>query len=91
MSILKDLLALKPIAEDHDYDELEAAHVAQADEFHSRGSSSHDDAPVLASADEFQVEVDGDDVVLLDGEQTVRLTMPRHVWMDLCRQSLEAE
>lgn len=90
MSILKDLLALKPVAENQD--EWEAAHAAQAEEHFSRHFHGEAErSPVLARSDEFQVEVDGDDVLLLDGEQVVRVTMPRDIWMDLCKQSLDAE
>lgn len=103
MSLLQDLLALKqPVAESHD--ELDAMHAAQADEFHSRIPSVRDmkDEMVanierrramatkeLASADEFRVELDADGFVhILDGEETVRLSMPYEVWTQLCDDTM---
>lgn len=93
MSILKDLLAIKVVDESYDVDpedalaahadELEAAHAAQAHEYHSHGHSHH----VIAHADEFSVELEDDLVHLLDGEGVVRMSMPADVWHSLCRQT----
>jgi hypothetical protein len=45
----------------------------------------------LAGTDEFSVEHDSDDMVhLLDGERTIRVTMPYHDWVELCKQTLRA-
>jgi len=99
MSLLQDLLALKqPIPENQD--EWEAMHAAQSDEHHERSHlHDQDDAPdafdhdmtttELASSDEFSVEHDSDDMVhLLDGERSIRVTMPYHVWLDLCQETV---
>ncbi len=41
---------------------------------------------VIAKADEFRVELDGDEQVhLLDGEDTVRVSMPYVIWKQLTR------
>lgn len=43
----------------------------------------------LAFADEFSVEHDSDDMVhLLDGERHVRVSMPYHVWVELCQETV---
>jgi hypothetical protein len=99
LSLLQDLLALKQAIPENQ-DEWEAAHAAQADEFHSRNHlHDQDDAPgafdhemtttELAGSDEFTVEHDSDDMVhILDGERSIRCTMPYHVWLDLCRETV---
>lgn len=87
MSLLQDLLALKqPVAENQD--EWEAAHAAQAEEFHS--AQVHDGTyNELAQSDEFSVQLDDDDTVnLLDGEMTVRASMPYRVWLELCQETV---
>lgn len=39
---------------------------------------------LLGKADEFRLEIDGDqNVHLLDGEGTVRVSMPKDVWKEL--------
>lgn len=41
---------------------------------------------LLSQADEFRVEIDENEQVhLLDGEQTVRVSMPYVIWKQLCR------
>ena len=41
----------------------------------------------IAKADEFKVQIDEDEQVsLLDGEESVRVTMPLVIWKRLCRQ-----
>jgi hypothetical protein len=43
----------------------------------------------LASADEFAVEHDSDDIVhLLDGEHSIRVTMPYQIWLELCQETV---
>lgn len=43
----------------------------------------------LAFADEFSVEHDSDDMVhLLDGERSVRVSMPYHTWVELCQETV---
>jgi hypothetical protein len=88
MSILQDLLALKQAIPENQ-DELEAAHAAQADEFHSGHDDSDMTTTELASADEFAVEHDSDDMVhILDGERSIRVTMPYHIWLELCQETV---
>lgn len=42
---------------------------------------------LIAHADEFRVEMDeNEQISLLDGEGTVRVTMPFIIWKQLCRQ-----
>lgn len=41
----------------------------------------------IAKADEYKIELDEDEQVsLLDGEGTVKVTMPLVIWKQLCRQ-----
>lgn len=46
---------------------------------------------VVAKCDEFTVERDGLLVHILDGEGTIRLTMPALTWYALCAGSLYEE
>ena len=86
---LKDLIK-SAVAENHD--ELEAMHAAQADEFHSGGHHHEDDdSELLAADDEFRVFVDAADMVHLhDGEGTIRVSMPYHVWFQLADETMHA-
>ena len=43
----------------------------------------------IASSDEYSVEHDSDDSVhLLDGERSIRVSMPYHIWLDLCQETV---
>jgi hypothetical protein len=103
LSLLQDLLALKQSIPENQ-DEWEAMHAAQSDEYHSRNHlhdqddahdafHHHDESDMtthhIAGTDEFSVEHDSDDMVhLLDGERTIRVTMPYRDWVELCKQTL---
>jgi len=77
MSILQDLLALNI--------STPVVVAEQDDEPKHKG--------IMAKSDEFTVEVDGDSemIDIRDGEGSIRVTMPRDVWIDLCKQTIKAE
>ena len=65
-----------------------SAPVREAEEDAPAGEQGDPNFPkLIAHADEYRVEMDEDEQVsLLDGEGTIRVTMPLVVWKNLCRQ-----
>ena len=53
-----------------------------------REEAENGNTTIIAKADEFTVQLDGDDemVHLLDGEKNIRVSMPLVIWKQLCRQ-----
>lgn len=46
---------------------------------------------VIGKSDEFKVEIDKDQQVhLIDGEGTVRVSMPKNVWKDLAERTFKS-
>ena len=81
MSLMEDE-DVTPTADDPDYASAPEKNVAQ-------DSTETEEEPanrVIAKADEFKVEVDADEQVhLLDGENSVRVSMPLMIWKQLAR------
>jgi hypothetical protein len=89
MNLLKELSALLKVKEKHEpNDDDGVQYMFDPDDLSEAEDADVKPKKIIAKADEFRVEFDEDteNVDLIDGEGTIRVSMPLVIWKQLCRQ-----